>query len=198
MGIRTGVAVVALVAVVAALIFGYAHRSRLTAAWRHRVMGQPDVQIAIGKPFPALDLVSPDGTQSRYVPAMGKVTVVNVFATWCPPCRAESPAYALFSKSAAARGVDIMAIDRAETAPKIDAYRREYDLTFPYLIDEGCSRRASHAGDDCGGRQRHRSRRHRRTGHRRTPRRSHSTSQTASLSTFYTHICPVVWKYTIT
>ena len=136
-GIRTGVAVVALVAVVAALIFGYAHRSRLTAAWRHRVMGQPDVQIAIGKPFPALDLVSPAGTPSRYVPAMGKVTVINVFATWCPPCRAESPAYALFSKSAAARGVDIMAIDRAETAPKIDAYRREYELTFPYLIDNG-------------------------------------------------------------
>lgn len=139
MGVRTGVAVVALIAVVAALIFGYMHRGRLAAAFRHHVMGQPDLQIAIGKPFPALNLVSPDGTQARYVPAAGKVTVVNVFATWCPPCRAESPAYALFSKTAAARGVEIMAIDRAETAPKIEAYRKEYDLTFPYLIDNGDS-----------------------------------------------------------
>src|SRR5476651_264660 len=108
MGMRTAALVIGLIAVVAALIFGYTHRGRVAAVWRHRVMGQSDVQIAIGKPFPALDLVLPDGTPSRYVPAMGKVTVINVFATWCPPCRAESPAYALFSKNAATRGIEIM------------------------------------------------------------------------------------------
>lgn len=137
MGMRTGAMIVVLLVVVAAAIFGYAHRGRLAAAWRLHVMGQSDVHIALGKPFPALDLVSPTGAPSRYEPAAGKVTVVNVFATWCPPCRAESPAYALFSKDAAARGVEIMAIDRAESAPKIEAYRREYGLTFPYLIDNG-------------------------------------------------------------
>ncbi|HEY5096346.1 MAG TPA: TlpA disulfide reductase family protein [Candidatus Eremiobacteraceae bacterium] len=139
MGRRSVALIAVLLVVVAAALFGYTHRGRLAAAWRLRVVGQTSVHIAIGKPFPALDLVSPDGTPSHYVPTMGKVTVVNVFATWCPPCRAESPAYARFSKNASARGVEIMAIDRAESAPKIEAYRREFDLTFPYLIDDGDS-----------------------------------------------------------
>jgi thiol-disulfide isomerase/thioredoxin len=134
---RVGALVLGIFVVAAAALFGFAHRGRVEAAWRHGVLGISDTQIAIGKPFPTIDLLSPSMAHVRYVPAAGKVTVVNVFATWCPPCRAESPAYALFAKSAAARGVDITAIDRAETAPQIEAYRHTYGLTFPYLIDEG-------------------------------------------------------------
>ena len=134
---RLGALIIALIAVVVAAILGYPHRSRIASAWRYHMLGQSDVQLAIGKPFPALDLVSPLGNRMRYLPAPGKVTFVNVFATWCPPCRAESPAYALFAKSAASRGIEITGIDRAETAQKIEAYRREYGLTFPYLIDDG-------------------------------------------------------------
>lgn len=134
---RLGALTVGVVAVIAAVLFAFAHRGRIEAALHHGVLAASGRQITIGKPFPAIDLLSPAGAHVKYAPTQGKVTIVNVFATWCPPCRAESPAYALFSKSAAANGVDITAIDRAESPPQIEAYRQKYGLTFPYLIDGG-------------------------------------------------------------
>ena len=135
--VRVGAVVVGIVVVVAAALVGFAYRGRVEAAFRNGVLAASGKQIAVGKPFPAIDLVSPAGAPLRYAPAQGKITIVNVFATWCPPCRAESPDYARFAKSPAADGVDITAIDRAETAPQIEAYRKKYGLTFPYLIDDG-------------------------------------------------------------
>lgn len=135
--VRLAVLIIAGVAVVAAALFGYAHRIRVAALWRHRVVGQLNVPLTAGAPFPALDLAAPDGHRVHYLPATGRVSVINVFATWCPPCQAESPAYATFAKSAAARGVAILGIDRAESAQKVEAYRRAYGLSFPYLIDDG-------------------------------------------------------------
>jgi len=135
--VRLGALIIGCVALVAAALYGYAHRSRLAALWRHRVVSQLNVPLAAGEPFPALDLLSPDGRRVRYTPPLGKVSVINVFATWCPPCQAESPAYASFAKTASSRGIAIMGIDRAESAQKVDAYRRAYGLSFPYLIDDG-------------------------------------------------------------
>ncbi|HKW44499.1 MAG TPA: TlpA disulfide reductase family protein [Candidatus Eremiobacteraceae bacterium] len=137
--VRTGAIFILIIAAFVAAIAGFKHRGRVEAALHHLVPGRSGAPIAVGKQFPALDLASPAGDRVRFTPAPGKVTIVNVFATWCPPCRAESPAYASFSTSAAARGVDIVAIDRAETAQKVDAFRREFGLTFPYLIDDGSS-----------------------------------------------------------
>jgi thiol-disulfide isomerase/thioredoxin len=134
---RLAVLIIGCVVVAAAALLGYAHRARLASLWRHRVVGQLNVPLAAGSPFPALDLLAPDGHRIRYMPPRGKVSVINVFATWCPPCQAESPAYAMFAKSAASRGVAVVGIDRAETAQKVEAYRRTYGLSFPYLIDDG-------------------------------------------------------------
>jgi thiol-disulfide isomerase/thioredoxin len=133
--VRVGALIVGILVVVAA-IFAFAHRGRVATSLRHAMLGQGS-PIAVGKPFPALDLTSPEGAPVHFTPAPGKVTIVNVFATWCPPCRAETPAFANFSKSPASRGVDITAIDRAETAQKVDAFRHDYGLTFPYFIDDG-------------------------------------------------------------
>lgn len=135
--VRSGALIVGCVAVVAAAFFGYAHRDRLASLWRHRVVGQLNVPLAPGARFPALDLAAPDGHRVRYAPPPGEVSVINVFATWCPPCQAESPAYAVFAKSAASRGIAIIGIDRAESAQKVEAYRRKYGLSFPFLIDDG-------------------------------------------------------------
>jgi thiol-disulfide isomerase/thioredoxin len=136
--VRAGFLIAGIVLVIAA-VASFTYRGRVAAVWHHVVLGQSGAPIAVGKPFPALDLASPSGARVQFVPAPGKVTIVNVFATWCPPCRTESPDYARFSKSAAAHGVDITAIDRAETARQVDAFRLEYGLTFPYLIDDGNS-----------------------------------------------------------
>jgi thiol-disulfide isomerase/thioredoxin len=134
---RVGALVLVCVVAVAAALYGYTHRGRVTYALRHRVVGDLNAPLTVGAAFPALDLLSPDGRRVRYAPVAGKVSVINVFATWCPPCKAESPAYASFARTASPRNIAIVGIDRAESAQKVDAYRRAYGLSFPYLIDDG-------------------------------------------------------------
>ena len=134
---RLGALIMGCVAVIAAALYGYAHRERLAAVFQHRVVGRLNVPIAVGAPFPALDLSAPDGDRVRFSPPPGKILVINVFATWCPPCQAETPAYASFARTASSHGIAIVGIDRAESAQKVDAYRRAYGLSFPYLIDDG-------------------------------------------------------------
>lgn len=51
-----------------------------------------------GKPAPALTLARADGQGEVSLEALkGRTVVLNVYATWCPPCRAEFPDFALFA-----------------------------------------------------------------------------------------------------
>jgi thiol-disulfide isomerase/thioredoxin len=115
----------------------YAHRSGVA-----RILGRvtgvgPAEIIAIGHPFPPVDLITPDRKPVYFVPARGHVTFVNVFATWCPPCRAETPDLVRFAADAGKHGIAVIGIDRAESARQVDAFRSQYGVTYPYLIDSG-------------------------------------------------------------
>ncbi len=130
--------VIAIVGVAAAAFaFAFAHRAGVV-----RVLGRvtglgPSQIIAIGRPFPPVDLITPDRKPVYFAPARGQVTFVNVFATWCPPCRAETPDLVRFAADAEKRGIAVIGIDRAESARQVDAFRSQYGITYPYLIDSG-------------------------------------------------------------
>jgi thiol-disulfide isomerase/thioredoxin len=134
---RLSALVLLLAAVALACFFGYAHRDRLASAWRHHVLGQPDAKVVVGQPFPTITLQTPSGEDLAFAPAKGRVTIVNVFATWCPPCRAESADYARFGNGAVARGVDVVAVDQQESAAQVDDFRRKFGIAYPYFIDGG-------------------------------------------------------------
>lgn len=67
----------------------------------------------------------------------GDVVLINLWATWCPPCRAEMPALQQVYEANRARGFEILAINMTyqdrETA--VVEFVREYGLTFPILLD---------------------------------------------------------------
>src|SRR5438132_5615161 len=76
--------------------------------------------VQVGKALPRLTFVALDGSQQPLVPPPGRITFVNVFATWCPPCKAEMPDLVAFASREARYGVDVIGIDQEETAAQVE------------------------------------------------------------------------------
>lgn len=67
----------------------------------------------------------------------GDVVVLNIWATWCGPCRIEMPSMEALYRELGPKGLKIVAvsIDEAGAAQKIRDFAKEYDLTFDILHD---------------------------------------------------------------
>jgi thiol-disulfide isomerase/thioredoxin len=99
----------------------------------------PDVQrVEVGARAPdfrAVDLATGDSVslRGRY---RGAVTLVNVWATWCVPCRVEMPAMEKLYLSLAPRGFKIAAVSIDEGEPEdVQAFGRDLGLSFDILQD---------------------------------------------------------------
>lgn len=95
----------------------------------------PQVKPDAGK-LPALSLeclgsegdpVSVSGTPPRPV-------VVNLWASWCPPCREEMPFIDQLAK-AGAGAVDVLGVATSDTRDAATAFAVEYAMTFPSVLD---------------------------------------------------------------
>jgi cytochrome c biogenesis protein CcmG/thiol:disulfide interchange protein DsbE len=99
----------------------------------------PDVQrVEVGARAPdfrAVDLATGDSVSLREH-YRGAVTLVNVWATWCVPCRVEMPAMEKLYQSLAPRGFRIAAVSIDEGSPEdVQAFGRELGLSFDILQD---------------------------------------------------------------
>ena len=65
----------------------------------------------------------------------GKTLVVNFWATWCPPCRKEIPAFIALQERYAADGVQFVgiALDRVDA---VREYAKEHGMNYPVLVGE--------------------------------------------------------------
>ena len=65
----------------------------------------------------------------------GHVTVINVWASWCPPCRAEAPGLEAVWQQFSGSGVRFVGIDTRDQTPQAKAYQARFKLTFPSVAD---------------------------------------------------------------
>src|SRR5436190_12400034 len=65
---------------------------------------------------PALELADPDGKVHRLADYRGKVVLVNFWATWCAPCRAEMPSIERLRRSLDGKPFVVLAVNVAESA----------------------------------------------------------------------------------
>lgn len=80
----------------------------------------------IGALAPDFSWVTPDGPTTRLSALRGRPVVVNFWATWCVPCRAEMP---LLEGSAKETGITFLAVDLEEDATAIRAFFDQLQLT---------------------------------------------------------------------
>jgi peroxiredoxin len=74
----------------------------------------------------------------------GQVVVVNLWATWCPPCRAEMPALQSAYQAYQDEGVVLLAVNTTDqdSTASVESFVDEFGLTFPILLDfEGIASR---------------------------------------------------------
>jgi peroxiredoxin len=65
----------------------------------------------------------------------GKYVLLNAWATWCPPCRAEMPDLNNFYQEHQEKGFEILAINAGETREIANAFAEQLDLKFDILLD---------------------------------------------------------------
>lgn len=98
-----------------------------------------DEGLAKGEKAPDFDLTTLDGEAVKLSDYKGKKVILNFWATWCPPCRAEMPdMQKYYEEQAAGSNVEILAVNLT-TADKgmdeINAFVEEFSLTFPIPMD---------------------------------------------------------------
>jgi thiol-disulfide isomerase/thioredoxin len=64
-----------------------------------------------------------------------KVVILNFWATWCPPCRAEMPSMETFYRRYKEQGLEILAVDLREDANTVRQFVRNNGYNFPVLLD---------------------------------------------------------------
>lgn len=86
-----------------------------------------------GKPAPAIQAKLLDGTTFNLADNAGKVVIVNIWATWCAPCREEMPALDAYYRAHRDEGLVLIALSMDD--PKDEAKVRE--VTRAYLFPVG-------------------------------------------------------------
>jgi len=95
----------------------------------------PSPRVGFAAPDFTLDLLG--GVQVTLSELRGKAVVVNLWATWCPPCRAEMPALQRIYAANGSRGLEILAVNTTfqDSEGGAAAFVDEFGLTFPVALD---------------------------------------------------------------
>lgn len=114
----------------------------VVVAWVGRQSYQPVITGAAAPSFTVTNMAGEEVTLADY---RGKVVLLNVWATWCPPCKEEMPSMQRLYEEMEGTDFEILAV--SVDAPRgqedafgrpggdLEAFAQEYGLTFPILHD---------------------------------------------------------------
>ncbi len=86
---------------------------------------------------PDFELETSDGQSFALMEYRGKAVLINLWATWCPPCRAEMPAIERIYQAYQSRGLVVLGVNSTiqDEPPQILPFITQYKITFPVLLD---------------------------------------------------------------
>ena len=89
-----------------------------------------------GQAAPVFDLLDDTGTPVSLARYRGKIVVMNLWATWCPPCRAEMPDLQRLVEAYGSRGVEVVGVNQGESAAQARLFAQSLRIRFPIWIDD--------------------------------------------------------------
>ncbi|GIN73346.1 thiol:disulfide interchange protein tlpA [Bacillus sp. J14TS2] len=98
-----------------------------------------EIGLERGNTAPDIKLKTIEGEEVQLSDYRGKKVMLNFWATWCPPCRAEMPDMEKFHQDT---DIEILAVNLIESETnqdleKVVDFIDDYELTFPVLVDKG-------------------------------------------------------------
>ena len=90
----------------------------------------------VGFPAPDFSLKGLDGREHRLADLRGKVVMLNVWATWCPPCREEMPSMERLYRRMQGKDFVMLAVSEDQDGlAAVKPFVQQAGLTFPILLD---------------------------------------------------------------
>ena len=88
-------------------------------------------------PRPAQDFVATglDGSKTALSSLKGKIVLLNFWATWCPPCKAEMPSIEALWKATKGKAFTVLALSDGESPSDVSAFIRKNGYTYPIFVD---------------------------------------------------------------
>jgi peroxiredoxin len=86
-------------------------------------------------PAPELTLTDTQGISRSLADYRGQVVLVNLWATWCPPCKEEMPTLQAYYDKYKEAGFVIVAINDGDPEADVLQFVEDYELTFPVWLD---------------------------------------------------------------
>ena len=101
------------------------------------VVGLPNADAGdkAGKPADlSFSLKDMSGATVALASYKGRPLVVNFWATWCPPCKAEIPWFVEFKQKFGSQGLEILGVSIDDPASELKTFSAEYKMNYPVLM----------------------------------------------------------------
>lgn len=89
----------------------------------------------VGEKAPNASLVDLDGKALSIADFKGRALIINFWATWCPPCRAEIPALDAVYQAYRDKGVEVLGIDYGEDGDTVKGFLRDIKISYRIALD---------------------------------------------------------------
>ncbi len=93
--------------------------------------------LVIGEPFPDIQLTDFEGERTSLASFRGKLVVLNLWATWCEPCRREMPALQALSDALDPQRFVVLGLSVDEDVHVVREFLLEREVSFSNYIDPG-------------------------------------------------------------
>lgn len=93
------------------------------------------IPVKVNYPAPEINLTDINSNEVSLTQYSDEIILVNNWATWCPPCKAEMPTLLAYYEEHKGEDFVVIAIESGEAVDEVSEFAAKYGLTFPIWID---------------------------------------------------------------